>query len=379
MRRLIFNLHLYAALTAGAFIVVLGITGSIMAFEPEIFHLLHYGLFHVKAGNQALALAEIGARAQQTFPKEKIQAYALSTAPDLSYQVAMENHMVFVNQYTGEVLGAQGNERQFLDIVHQLHLRLLWRGQNDPGGKIMAAAGTASLFLLISGLYLWWPLKRFTIRKGSEGRRWWLDLHSATGIAALLFLLVATFTGVMIGFEKATTPLLYRITGTEPAKGPKVPAHAPDAKPIPIDQALSIARAAVPGAAPIAIGVPTPAEAYQVRLRFPEDLTPGGRSRALIDQYTGQVLFAEGSRTAPAGARMVTLNRALHTGDFGGIPGKIVMSLASLAMAMQMISGGMMWWKRTRVKRWNIHRSPQAEAGRMADSKPTRPQSSCKA
>src|SRR5690349_10543019 len=44
MRRLGFNLHLYAALIAGAFIVVLGLTGSIMAFEPEIDHVLHWRL-----------------------------------------------------------------------------------------------------------------------------------------------------------------------------------------------------------------------------------------------------------------------------------------------------------------------------------------------
>jgi uncharacterized iron-regulated membrane protein len=35
MRRVLFHLHLYAALIIGAFILVLGLTGSIMAFEPE--------------------------------------------------------------------------------------------------------------------------------------------------------------------------------------------------------------------------------------------------------------------------------------------------------------------------------------------------------
>ena len=36
MRKVILQLHLIVALTAGIFIVILGVTGSIMAFEPEV-------------------------------------------------------------------------------------------------------------------------------------------------------------------------------------------------------------------------------------------------------------------------------------------------------------------------------------------------------
>jgi hypothetical protein len=35
----------------------------------------------------------------------------------------------------------------------------------------------------------------------------------------------------------------------------------------------------------------------------------------IMDQYTGRVLYADNSRTAPGDRRMETLNRALHTGD----------------------------------------------------------------
>ena len=69
----------------------------------------------------------------------------------------------------------------------------------------------------------------------------------------------------------------------------------------------------------------------------------------VVDQYTGKVLFAEGSRTAPAGARLVIANRAIHTGDIFGIPSKIVVSLASSMMVVQFLSGLTMWWKRGRA------------------------------
>ena len=81
-------------------------------------------------------------------------------------------------------------------------------------------------------------------------------------------------------------------------------------------------------------------------MRFPEDRTPGGRSRVTLDPYTGKVLFLTGSRTAPAGARIVIFNRAIHTGDIFGIPSKTVVSLANLMSVLQVVSGVMMWWKR---------------------------------
>ncbi|MBZ5625094.1 MAG: PepSY domain-containing protein [Acidobacteriia bacterium] len=111
-----------------------------------------------------------------------------------------------------------------------------------------------------------------------------------------------------------------------------------------------IARAAIPGAQPFQINVPDPRQAYQTRSRFPEDLTPGGRSQMMVDQYSGKVLLAQGSRAASAGVRMVIQNRAIHTGDILGIPSKTILSVASLMLVMQGVSGVVMWWKRTGKK-----------------------------
>lgn len=351
MRKLVFSLHRYLALLVSLFVIILGVTGSIMAFEPEIYHLLHPRLSYVKPQGQALSLVEIGAAVSKRFPDDRIAGYRLSTSPNLSYQVDLEKSGVaFVNQYTGEVLGVKPEEMGFLEYVHQLHLRLLLLSESDPGKKIMSWVGVAILFLLLSGLYLWWPLKRIRIKSGATGRRFWFDLHNAIGIFSFVFLLLLATTGVMIGFERTSTPLFYKFTGSHPSQQPRsFPEPPADTKPITPDNAIAIARATLPGAAPFAITVPEPKGAYRISLRYPEDRTPGGRSRMIVDQYTGKVLFAEGSRAAPAGARMVIANRALHTGDIFGIPSKTVLSLASLMLAAQAISGIIMWWKRRKT------------------------------
>jgi uncharacterized iron-regulated membrane protein len=352
MRKFIFNVHLYLALTAAAFVILMGLTGSIMGFEPEIDRLLHRKLAYVAPGGHALSFSEISAIVARSFPGERIQVYLPSTSPELSCYVILEKSgTVYLNPYTGQVLGVRPDEMEFLDYVHQLHLRLGWQRRGDPGKKIMSWVGVAMLLLLLSGLFLWWRQKRFTVQWGADGRRFWFDLHNAAGIFSLFFLLVLTITGIMIGFERSTGPMLYKLTGTQPSEMPKTaPTPPAGAKPISVDQTLAIARNALPGATPFAIIMPGAKAAYRIALRYPEDRTPGGRSRVMVDQYTGQVLFAEGSRTAPAGTRLVIANRALHTGDIFGIPSKIVMSLASLLLVLQAASGLVMWWKRIRAK-----------------------------
>lgn len=349
MRKALFQLHLWVAIVAGAFLLIFGVTGSIMAFEPEIDHLTHPRLSYVTPQGHTMPLAAIGAAAAKAFPGERVTGYLFPTAPDLAYQVSIKQGAVCVNPYSGEILGVIPPGPTMISKIHQLHLRLLIRNKADSGKAIMSAAGLAALFLLLSGLYLWWPIKRITVGGSASTRRFWFDVHNATGVFAFVVLLALSFTGVIIGYEDHTVPLLYKMTNSEPSKQPDTPPPAPGAKPITVDEAVEIARMAIPGAPPFQVNVPGPKNAYAIRSHFPEDLTPGGRSRVIVDQYSGKVLFAEGSRTAPAGSRLVILNRAIHTGDIFGIPSKTVASLASLTMVAQLVSGLIMWIKRLRA------------------------------
>lgn len=351
MRKILLTLHFYVALIAGVFIVILGLTGSIMAFEQEIDHVFHRKLYNVTPQSRSLSLADIGPIVTRTFPGEPIRGFGIATEPGMSYQVATRKRMVFINQYTGEILGDMtGSDAisTFLGMVHQLHLRLLIRSKADPGKYIESFAGLAIIFLSLTGLYLWWPVKRVKVNWNATAQRLYFDLHNSVGFFSLIFLLILATTGVVIGFDETTTPFFFKITGSDPpARMPRNSApHSPDVQPIPLDQVVEIARAAIPGAAPFAIDVPGPNGNYFVRARYPEDLTPGGRSIVILDQYTGKVLFQQNSRTVGGGTHMVIANRAIHTGDIFGIPSKIVMSLASLAVVVQLLTGLTMWWKR---------------------------------
>jgi uncharacterized iron-regulated membrane protein len=116
----------------------------------------------------------------------------------------------------------------------------------------------------------------------------------------------------------------------------------PGAAPIPLDSVVRLAQGAVPGA-PILMVDLTPDVPAMVALRYPEDHTPGGRSRVFIDRYRGTVLRATNTRTAEAGTKL-NLQRPLHTGEIFGTASQVVWFLAALILVSQAVTGIMMWW-----------------------------------
>jgi uncharacterized iron-regulated membrane protein len=345
MRQALLTVHLILALTAGAVITVLGVTGSIMAFEPEIDRLQHRALMNVVPSGHPHSLLEIGDAVRKATPGVRIDGITVGATLADAYVVSVPRAQVYVDPYTLRVLGRRPNGSGWLASVHQIHLRLFTTAA--WGRQIVRWSGVVLVVLLVSGLYLWWPTKRIRLTTGASPFRTWFDLHNAVGVFSLVFLLLLSLTGVFIGFDGVMVPLAYRLTSSTPSAQVSTRVTAvKGARQISPDQALGIAREALPGTSPFYVSVVSPTAAYVVRSRFPEDRTPGGRSLVIIDSYTGRVMFAEGSRTAPAGRRIEILNRAMHTGDIFGLPSKIVMSLASLMAPVQLVSGLMLWLRR---------------------------------
>jgi len=345
MRRILFNLHLWTAMIAGVVLILLGATGAILAFEEPIDHALNPALFDVQPQGSPMPASGILALLHKTYPRKRVTMLMFSKAPDLSTMAVMRGvGSVYIDPYTGRILGTRNNH-YFTQTVHQLHIRLL---MGNTGSTILGVGGIVLVFLTLSGLYLWWPLKRVTVAGRKSWRRFNFDLHHAVGFYSSVFLLILSFTGVMIAFSEYTAPAMYKVTHSEPADLENESTPVEGARPISPDQAVSAAAAALPGASPVSLMPPAGADgSYRVALHFPEDRTPGGRSEVYVDQFSGAVLSVESSRTAPAGTRLVNLNRALHTGDIGGLPTKILACLVSLAVMVQAFTGVVMWWKRS--------------------------------
>ena len=60
IRRIVFNVHLYIGLAAGLFLVLSGLTGSMIVFREEIEALLHSELMEAAVAGSSTNYAEYG-------------------------------------------------------------------------------------------------------------------------------------------------------------------------------------------------------------------------------------------------------------------------------------------------------------------------------
>jgi uncharacterized iron-regulated membrane protein len=348
MRKLLLNLHLYLALFIGIFVVIIGVTGSVMAFEEEIDHLTHPQFFKVQPQGNPLPVVDLLKAASAAYPGQRIGNLRLPQNPDDSATFGVKGpKQVALDPYTGKVV-AERSPGTVLSTIHQIHLRLLL---GPPGAAVVASVTGVLLFLVVSGIYLWWPLKRVKVKWGASARRIHFDLHNTAGIYSAAFLFVLGVTGIVIHFDNDLESYLHQKAGTA-----KIVKNTPSVvqagvTPITPDQAVRIALDAMPGTKALNVASPAnPKASYLIGLRYPEDLTPGGRSWANVDQYSGKVVNSQNSRTVAAGTRTIITNRAIHTGDIFGFFSKLLMSLSCLMLITQAITGYYMWWKKMRVK-----------------------------
>ena len=100
MRKASVSLHLVLALVSSLVVMSLGITGAIMAFEPEIDHWQHRALMDVIPSGQAHTLVEIRDAVLARYPGEKVTLFQIGATRARAYGVGTAHGTVFVNPYT---------------------------------------------------------------------------------------------------------------------------------------------------------------------------------------------------------------------------------------------------------------------------------------
>lgn len=349
MRKAFLYLHLWAGLIAAVFLLLLGVTGALLAFEDEIDHALNAKLAYVEAKSQPLTLDAISEKLLAQYPGGKIDAFGLPPRADLSLLVALTDakgtgRQLYVNPYTGEILGSLADANQFMRRVHSFHQRL-------AGGQVSdVIVGWTAIFLLllsISGMVLWWRSKTFRIRRG-PALRFTFELHNTLGILSSVFLFVFAWTAICIHWERKVNELAQRIS----PEFFSVNLPVAVGRPLNADEILNLGRAMLPEAKPTVLQMPRNGKGPAfVVLKFPEDRTPVGRSRVLIDAGSGRVIRVESSRQMTAAMKYARMwNRELHTGDIFGLPTRILMALFSIALPILAITGPLIWWLRRRQK-----------------------------
>ena len=345
MKRLLLLLHLYVGLTAAFFLICISLSGAMIAFEPELNRAFHPELTNVTPARQPMNWDEFRARVEQQSPGWRLIRFYFPDRPDWSTYVRLRNvsthkiRHVYVNQYTGQVLGSTEDGSNWIIKIHDLHVNFL---SGKVGNQIVTWSTVGLLLLSLSGIILWWPRKIFRFRRRDPLLRFNRDLHLSVGFWSSLAMFGFAVTGLSLHYQ---TGHLLDLLNT-PKSATTMTGHGTS-----IEGMLATAREALPGAAiPRLLLSEKKGDPVFLYMRFPEDKTPAGRSFITLDPKTGAVLSVGSSRTAPLmQTALVQWTREIHTGTLFGLTSKIILVFFALMVTVIALTGPLMWLNKVRA------------------------------
>jgi uncharacterized iron-regulated membrane protein len=358
IRKVVFNFHLYLGLTAGLFLVLTGLTGSMIVFKDEIEGFVHPELMETVVRDERVPVQAVLNAVKHAYPQDKLLSLRMPSMPQQTYLLKMNDaHDLFVyaDPYSGELLGAHRQEDTFMGWISLVHTELLI---GERGKNILGVSALLLICMSITGLFLWWPPSG--IRKISRGLKidWpapWkkviFDMHRAVGAYTLLFLLIIAFTGVSLVFNKSVADLINFLTVSQPRPAPPV-SDSPGAMrtAISLDALLDRADRILPAPTTWINFPQTPQAPLVVRKKMPEESHPNGKSFIYFDQYTGEVLRVENALNAPPGTRIYNTFYPIHIGIIAGLPTRILQVIIGFSPLVLFATGYLMWRNRRKVK-----------------------------
>jgi uncharacterized iron-regulated membrane protein len=377
LRKIIFWLHLTAGTFTGVVILVMSFTGVMLAFEPQIVEFAERNLRTVSPpGPDAtkLDVEAIMTNVSHAFPATPPTGITVRSDPTASATISFGREgTVFVNPYTGEVIGRGSKTHQVMHKIEDWHR---WLASRETGRPITGASNTAFLVLVSTGFYLWWPrnwtpgafktVSRFKPRLQGKARNW--NWHNVIGFWCAPILLIVTLTGVIMSYQWANN-LLYRLTGNEPPppsqsqggpaqRGISAPAQT-DRQRSPEERSLTPrqpdhlnafferAEQQVPGWVAITLRFPQqPGAPLIANIQEVDSWHPNPRSQLTLNASNAEAVKWEPFAGQNMGRKLRSWVKPLHTGEAGGLMGQIIACVASAGGVMLAWTGLAMAWHR---------------------------------
>jgi len=379
MRNLLFWTHLVAGVAAGAIVLMMSATGVLLTYEKQVVAWSERGYRSAPPRTEAarLALDEVAAHVHAWRPDAAVTGVTVRSDREAPLMVALApSGMVFVNPYTGQVLG-EGNQRVrgFFRAVTDWHRWLAMSGEARATGRaITGAANLAFLVLVVTGAYLWIPRawSRASVRAvlwfrgGLRGRARDFNWHNTFGAWSVVPLFLIVVSGAVISYPWATS-LVYRVTGNEPPAPqprPVTPAargqRPPQADFSSLDPLIAVAAGQMPGWQSIAVRVPvSSAETVTLMLDRGNGTRPDKRATLVLDR-TGRIVRWQPYASQNGGQKARAWLRFLHTGEAGGVIGQAIAGLASAGAVVLVYTGLALAWRRLFGKKSSSSRAEAA-------------------
>lgn len=370
IRKFVNNLHLWFGLGSGIILFVVCLTGTIYTFRAEIERWVEPAKYYSSVQRENRLSADSIVSMVEAAKQAKVTAFTVPSDASLNWQVTAKKQAAgkqpkakveggakpktyFVNPSTGLIEGEQGGSTsEFFTTVMQLHRWLL---MEDYGGRIIVGVATLIfVFMLLSGLVLWFPAKLrlirqvLTVKTSANWKRVNHDLHNTLGFYSFIVLLVMALTGLCWSFE------WYR-DGMSDVLGAKV-FRGRGEKPM---QSQIPARHQNTASLQLLVTSSTQLFPYTGNLRFsiPENdsnavvatkiatgfFASAGSDKVQFDRYTGSAIKIERFSDKPLNVKIADSIRPIHTGEIFGTFSKLIYLITCLIATSLPVTGTMIW------------------------------------
>ncbi|OJV12609.1 MAG: hypothetical protein BGO21_02365 [Dyadobacter sp. 50-39] len=358
--RTLFKLHSWLGFFTGVFLILLGLSGSVLVFRTELDQLFNRDLLHV--GDAAAPVPEqVLQRCYEHITAKYPNLDGIAWVnPDAgpgeayNFRIYFNDARLFTydlalisfDPHSGTVL-REGPSSQFtpsfIEWLFQFHFSFQL---GIPGAALTAVFGITMLLSLLTGAVVYrkmlWKVLSFRVRINRKNwRTISSDLHRIVGVWALVLNAVIFFTGFWMNLFAFKAKTWHNEVVTTPAN--TLMATSPD-------QMYKQARAAMPDLEPTYVYLPTqPARKFEVRGYTKEQWKLWGSSNSVrIDQQTGETLAIARFADKPLGERIEATFFPLHVGNFGGIPVKVLYVIIGLTPGLLSFTGFLLWWRGAR-------------------------------
>lgn len=386
-RQVLVLLHRYVGLVIAAFMVVSGLTGSLIAFRDELDVWLNPELFQARGVGTPLPIEEIVARVEQSDARVMVSVLPLQAEPGSSYAIRvqprvdtatgrpfqLDYNQVFVDPVSGEIVGQRKTggccfaRPQLMMFLYVVHNNLMLPGR--WGNWLMGAVAILWAIDCFVAITLTFPRNRpfmerwrqaFLVRRGTNGQRLVLDIHRASGLWFWCLLLMVAVTAISLNLaDEIVRPLLSTVTTVTPSpreQGRPRFTLRPPAPSFTYTQAAARAEADMAARG-------TPMKAFEVaylayyKVYIVSLAEPGGdpeeglgHPQLFLDSVTGEVVRADIPGVGSGGDIFLQWQLPLHSGRIVGLPGQILIALSGIAVSVLAVLGVVIWWRKRRAR-----------------------------
>lgn len=382
-------LHWLLGLSLGLVLSVMGITGAILSFDDEIMAAISPQSHVSAAGDVPLPPEVLVTMIASRMPDRRLVALQMEGAPDKAYLASFaarhgqgeRNLRRYLDPYRGSLLDAPVGA-DFFNAVRGLHRYLSPAGENAIGRHLTAISALTLVFFSLSGLVLRWSGCRGNWRRwlwpdvSLQGRRFWRSLHGVVGTWLTPIYLLCVFSGLWWSYDGYRQWLSHSLSG-QPAQTANRQRTLPDALPNAVNKG-PVNRATTPAGVTRSLPASPATGPEPIRLmpRLAHDYPDGfkqailylaaqGKPRLRVvpinaaqpraaDEYQlqpdGHWQQVKRWASLPPGQQIIASIDPLHTGQYFGLPGRILFLLASAILPCFMITGLLMFLQRRRVQ-----------------------------